>query len=58
MAYLLISPHHELARWMVFHNIEVEDILKEIQVYGMVFIKALVGMERVIKAHVMKHLWW
>jgi nicotianamine synthase len=56
MACLLAAPHPELAKRMAFHDAEVEKVTAELREYDVVFLAALVGMERADKARVVKHL--
>jgi len=56
MARLLVAPHPELARRMTFHDAEVEKVTTELQGCDVVFLAALVGIERADKARVVKHL--
>lgn len=56
MARLLVSPHPELSRRMVFHDADVEKLTAELREYDVVFLAALVGMERADKARMVKHL--
>jgi nicotianamine synthase len=56
MARLLVAPHHELARRMAFLDAEVEKVTAELREYDVVFLAALVGIERAEKARVVKHL--
>lgn len=56
MARLLVAPHPELARRMAFLDADVEKVTAELREYDVVFLAALVGMERAEKVRLVKHL--
>lgn len=56
MARLLVAPHPEVAKRMAFHDADVEKVTAELRQYDVVFLAALVGMEKGDKERVVKHL--
>ncbi|KAJ8752404.1 hypothetical protein K2173_004040 [Erythroxylum novogranatense] len=56
MAIRLVSSHPDLSKRMLFHTVNIMDVTNELKDFDVVFLAALVGMDKQEKVRVIDHL--